>query len=421
MTNFSTKMIELFSCVAQFKISTPKREKIIMSVNICKSRRTECRFSKITRRFVRLKRRVKKIIRRFASAYTKYGLLSLPFRFLFVHLQNSYFTIWNSAEMDLTRFSQCVEREFALFETKLREYLPCFDGTMGQMSEYVLRQKGKRLRPLISFLTAKTCGEVNEATYRAAVVLELLHTASLVHDDVLDESNLRRNLPTANNIWGNKAAILFGDYIYGKCLQLIETKEDFELLSIYSKVARELPQGELLQKDLSEAQNHDINSYFAVIDRKTASMFGAAAFTGAKTACRNASYVEAAEQFGRLLGRAFQIKDDILDFDTSCTSGKGFGNDIKEKKITLPVIFWIDTLGQKEKEELLAFVAKDKKSQQEILSFVERLKTTDCLNKAGQQVGKYSSLAKEQLKQLPDNEYRKQLEDLTDCLVERDL
>ena len=351
----------------------------------------------------------------------KYELLSLPFRFLFVHLQNSYFTIWNSAEMDLTRFSQCVEREFALFETKLRECLPCFDGTMGQMSEYVLRQKGKRLRPLISFLTAKTCGEVNEATYRAAVVLELLHTASLVHDDVLDESNLRRNLPTANNIWGNKAAILFGDYIYGKCLQLIETKEDFELLSIYSKVARELPQGELLQKDLSEAQNHDINSYFAVIDRKTASMFGAAAYTGAKTSCRNASYVEAAEQFGRLLGRAFQIKDDILDFDTSCTSGKGFGNDIKEKKITLPVIFWIDTLGQKEKEELLAFVAKDKKSQQEILSFVERLKTTDCLNKAGQQVGKYSSLAKEQLKQLPDNEYRKQLEDLTDCLVERDL
>ena len=405
-----------------------KRKEIIAFVNICKSRKTERRFSKIKRRFIRLKRRIIFLIRRFASAHTKYGLLQKEI-WAFVIAVSVFvctfakwlFYDWKSAEMDLTRFSQCVEREFALFEEKFRECLPCFEGTMGQMSEYVFRQKGKRLRPLISFLTAKACGEVNGATYRAAVVLELLHTASLVHDDVLDESNLRRNAPTVNNIWGNRAAILFGDYIYGRCLQLIETKEDFELLSIYSKVARELPQGELLQKDLSEAQNHDINSYFAVIDRKTASMFGAAAYIGAKTACQDARYVKAAEQFGRLMGRAFQIRDDILDFDTSCTSGKGFGNDIKEKKITLPVIFWIDTLGQKEKEELLAFVAKDKKSQQEILSFVERLKTTDCLNKAGQQVGKYSSLAKEQLKQLPDNEYRKQLEDLTDCLVERDL
>ncbi|MEE0947884.1 MAG: polyprenyl synthetase family protein [Bacteroidales bacterium] len=323
--------------------------------------------------------------------------------------------------MSLEAISLCVKEEFVSFENRFRDCMPCGEGTIGLLTEHVLSQKGKRLRPLVSFLVAKACGQVTESTYRAAIILELLHTASLVHDDVLDESDLRRDKPTINRLWGNKTAILFGDYIYGKCLHLIETKKDFELLEIYSKVARELPQGELLQKDISESQDYGKESYFRVIDRKTASLFGASAYIGAKTATEEKDYSFDAEQFGRLLGRAFQIRDDMLDFDMSSIGGKGFGNDIKEKKITLPLIFLLESLNESDREYLLGFIAREDKTEREIKALIEAVCESDCLDKSEEEVRRYSLLAKEHLQLLPDNEYRKKLEELTDYLVLRKL
>lgn len=323
--------------------------------------------------------------------------------------------------MNLVELSRCVEQEFALFDSKFRACLPDCGGTLGSLSDYVLHQKGKRLRPLISFLIAKTCGGASKSTYRAAVILELLHTASLVHDDVLDESKLRRGQRTINDIWDNKTAILFGDYVYGVCLHLIETKEDFELLSIYSKIARELPQGELLQKDVADSMNCNEEAYFKIIDGKTASLFGASAYVGAKTAKGTKDYSKEAEQFGRTLGRAFQIRDDILDLTLDTDSGKGHGNDIKEKKITLPIIFLLKELGQAEKRQLLEFIAREGKTDAEIDRLLRRVQSTDCLNKAEQEVIRYSQMAKQHLQSLPENDYRKKLEDLTDCLVLRNL
>ncbi len=321
----------------------------------------------------------------------------------------------------LADLRQEVEREIACFEEKFLACMPFGDDTIGALTKYVLSQKGKRVRPLISFLVAKLCGGVSEATYRAAIILELLHTASLVHDDVLDESSLRRGKPTVNKIWGNKTAILFGDYIYGKCLQLIETQEDFDLLPIYSKIARELPQGELLQKELSDSQSYEEKSYFGVIDRKTASLFGASAYVGAKTAESKEDYSSSAESFGRLLGRAFQIQDDILDFDLSSKSGKGFGNDIKERKITLPLIFLLQSLEEKERKHLLDFLALEQKSEDSIRLLIESVEKYGCLEKAQEQVAYYSAKAKEALLLLPDNEFREKLEQLTDCLIGREL
>lgn len=321
--------------------------------------------------------------------------------------------------MNLMDLSRCVERELALFDSKFLACLPNDGGTLGSLFDYVSHQKGKRLRPLISLLVAKTCGGVSEATYRASLILELLHTASLVHDDVLDESKLRRGKPTINCVWDNKTAILFGDYIYGVCLHLIETKEDFELLGIYSKIARELPQGELLQKDVADSMSCSEEAYYNIVDGKTASLFGASAYVGAKTAEGACDYSKEAEQFGRTLGRAFQIRDDILDLTLGADSGKGHGNDIKEKKITLPLIILLDSLGQEEKKRLLAFIAEDDKSEADIESLLRALQTTDCLDKAEQQVMMYSKTAKQCLQSLPENEYRKKLEELTDCLVLR--
>lgn len=321
----------------------------------------------------------------------------------------------------LADLRQGVEREIACFEEKFLACMPCGDDTIGALTKHVLSQKGKRLRPLISFLVAKVCGGVSEATYRAAIILELLHTASLVHDDVLDESSLRRGKPTINRIWGNKTAILFGDYIYGKCLQLIETQEDFDLLPIYSKIARELPQGELLQKELSDSQSYEEKAYFDVIDRKTASLFGASAYVGAKTAESKEDYSNSAERFGRLLGRAFQIQDDILDFDLSCKSGKGFGNDIKERKITLPLIFLLQTLEEKERKRLLDFLALEQKSEDSIKALIESVGEYGCLKKAQEQVAYYSLEAKKALLDLPNNEFREKLGQLTDCLIGREL
>lgn len=323
--------------------------------------------------------------------------------------------------MNLVELSQCVEQEFTLFDSKFSACLPNGDDTLGRLSDYALCQKGKRLRPLVSFLIAKTCGGASEATYRAAVILELLHTASLVHDDVLDESKLRRGKRTINDIWDNKTAILFGDYIYGVCLHLIETKEDFELLDIYSKIARELPQGELLQKDVTDSMNCSEETYFNIIDGKTASLFGASAYVGAKTAKGSKDYSKEAEQFGRMLGRAFQIRDDILDLTLETDSGKGHGNDIKEKKITLPIIFLLKELGQEEKSRLLEFIAGDDKTDDDIARLLKSIQNTDCLNKAEQQVIRYSQMAKQHLQTLPENDYRKKLEDLTDYLVLRNL
>lgn len=323
--------------------------------------------------------------------------------------------------MSLTEFSACVEKEFDLFESKFKACMSYGEGTLGNLVDHVFSRRGKRLRPLVSFLVSKTCGTITEATYRAAIILELLHTASLIHDDVLDESYLRRGKPTVNKLWGNRTAILFGDYIYGKCLQLIETKEDFGLLEIYSKVAKELPQGELLQKDISESQDCSQESYFDVIDRKTASLFGASAYIGAKTSDSSEDYSSVAEEFGRLLGRAFQIRDDILDFDITSAGGKGFGNDIKEQKITLPLIFMLDKLSNSEKERLLRFIASNDKSEEEIKTLIKAVCETDSLCKAEQVVEYYSNMAKQQLRLLPDNEYRKKLENLTDYLILRNL
>lgn len=321
--------------------------------------------------------------------------------------------------MNINDYTKCIEEELKVFDAMYQECKQSDVDMLSDILSYSLSQKSKKLRPLITLLVAKACGGVSQSTYRSAIIMELLHTASLAHDDVLDESNLRRNQPTINAKWGNTAAILYGDYLFGKSLQLIHTKEDFELLPIYSKVARELPMGELLQKEISEKIDTSKESYYRVIDNKTSSLLGASAYIGAKTAISDKDYTKFAEEFGRLLGRAFQIKDDILDFQIGEASGKKCGNDIKECKFTLPILYYLDSLNEDVKQNLINFVKQESKSEEEILKLVKIVAESGSLQKAEEEVKYYSDKAKEQLLCLPTSECRDVLESLVETLINR--
>lgn len=321
--------------------------------------------------------------------------------------------------MDIKDIAKIIENELSTFETMYQDCKKTDIEMLSDILSYSLSQKSKKIRPLITLLVAKACGGVSDATYRSAIIVELLHTASLAHDDVLDNSDLRRNQPTINAKWGNNAAILYGDYLFGKSLQLIHTKEDFELLPIYSKIARELPMGELLQKDVLEKGVISRQAYFNVIDYKTSSLLGASAYIGAKTAISNKDYTQYAEEFGRLLGRAFQIKDDILDLELSQINGKKCGNDIKECKFTLPILDYIDSLDESVKLNVINFVKQKNKSDEEVLKLVLDITKSDCLKKTEEQVKYYSNKAKEVLMNLPENQSREALEQLVEQLVER--
>lgn len=321
--------------------------------------------------------------------------------------------------MDIKDIAKIIENELSTFETMYQDCKKTDIEMLSDILSYSLSQKSKKIRPLITLLVAKACGGVSDSTFRSAIIVELLHTASLAHDDVLDNSDLRRNQPTINAKWGNNAAILYGDYLFGKSLQLIHTKEDFELLPIYSKIARELPMGELLQKDVLEKGVISRQAYFNVIDYKTSSLLGASAYIGAKTAISNKDYTQYAEEFGRLLGRAFQIKDDILDLELSQINGKKCGNDIKECKFTLPILDYIDSLDESVKLNVINFVKQENKSDEEVLKLVLDITKSDCLKKTEEQVKYYSNKAKEVLMNLPENQSREALEQLVEQLVER--
>lgn len=321
--------------------------------------------------------------------------------------------------MDIKDIAKIIENELSTFETMYQDCKKTDIEMLSDILSYSLSQKSKKIRPLITLLVAKACGGVSDSTFRSAIIVELLHTASLAHDDVLDNSDLRRNQPTINAKWGNNAAILYGDYLFGKSLQLIHTKEDFELLPIYSKIARELPMGELLQKDVLEKGVISRQAYFNVIDYKTSSLLGASAYIGAKTAISNKDYTQYAEEFGRLLGRAFQIKDDILDLELSQINGKKCGNDIKECKFTLPILDYIDSLDESVKLNVINFVKQKNKSDEEVLKLVLDITKSDCLKKTEEQVKYYSNKAKEVLMNLPKNQSREALEQLVEQLVER--
>jgi len=268
-----------------------------------------------------------------------------------------------------------IEKEMELFEKKFLESMSSKVALLNRITHYVVNRKGKQMRPMFVFLVAKMIseGNVNERTYRGAAVIELIHTATLVHDDVVDDSNRRRGFFSINALWKNKIAVLVGDYLLSKGLLLSIDNNDFDLLKIISVAVREMSEGELLQ--IEKARRLDITEavYYDIIRQKTATLIAACCSLGAASVKPQSNEIEKMRRFGELIGMAFQIKDDLFDYGKE-QIGKPTGIDIKEQKMTLPLIYVLNNCDSKEKKWIINSVKNhnmDKKRVNEVISFVK--------------------------------------------------
>jgi octaprenyl-diphosphate synthase len=307
-----------------------------------------------------------------------------------------------------------------LFEKKFRLAMASKVALLNRITHYIVNRKGKQMRPMFVFLVAKMVskGDVLDRTYRGASVIELIHTATLVHDDVVDDSDRRRGFFSINALWKNKIAVLIGDYLLSKGLLLSIDNEDFDLLKIISVAVREMSEGELLQ--IEKARKLDITEavYYEIIRQKTATLIAACCSLGAASVKPNGTEVETMRLFGELIGMAFQIKDDLFDYGTK-SIGKPTGIDIKEQKMTLPLIYVLNNCDKKQKKWLINSIKnhnKDRKRVQEVINFV---KDNGGLDYAVTKMKAFQEEALQILQQFPDSEYRQSLELMVNYVIER--
>jgi octaprenyl-diphosphate synthase len=305
-----------------------------------------------------------------------------------------------------------------VFELKFRSFMKTNVMLLDQIMNYIVKRKGKQLRPMFVFLSAKTCGEVNEATYRGAALIELLHTASLVHDDVVDDSNYRRGFFSVNALWKNKIAVLVGDYLLSRGLLLSVEHNDFDLLRLVSQAVKELSEGELLQ--IEKARRLDITEdvYFDIIRQKTASLIAACCAVGASSVDTDAASIETMRKFGEKVGIAFQIKDDLFDYGNE-EIGKPLGIDIKEKKMTLPLIYALNKASWSQKRSIIYLVKNESHKPRKVAEVIDFVKQSGGIEYATEVMKTYQDDAIRILHTLPASEYRFSLEQLVRFTIER--
>ncbi len=310
--------------------------------------------------------------------------------------------------------------EMELFEKKFLLSMSSKVALLNRITHYVVNRKGKQMRPMFVFLVSKMVsdGEVNDRTYRGASVIELIHTATLVHDDVVDDSNRRRGFFSINALWKNKIAVLVGDYLLSKGLLLSIDNNDFDLLKIISVAVREMSEGELLQ--IEKARKLDITEevYYEIIRQKTATLIAACCSLGAASVKPDSEHVERMRKFGELIGMAFQIKDDLFDYGEE-KIGKPTGIDIKEQKMTLPLIYALNNSSEKDKRWLINSVKnhnKDKKRVKEVIQFV---KDAGGLSYAENKMKNFQQEAFDLIQHYPDSPYKSSLELMMTYVIDR--
>jgi len=307
-----------------------------------------------------------------------------------------------------------------LFEKKFLLSMSSKVSLLNRITHYVVNRKGKQMRPMFVFLIAKMTnnGEVNERTYRGASVIELIHTATLVHDDVVDESNRRRGFFSINALWKNKIAVLVGDYLLSKGLLLSIDNDDFDLLKIISVAVKEMSEGELLQ--IEKARKLDITEevYYEIIRQKTATLIAACCAMGAQSVNASKGEVETMKKFGELIGMAFQIKDDLFDYGSE-KIGKPTGIDIKEQKMTLPLIYTLNNCSEKEKSWIINSIKnhnKDSKRVKELIAFV---KNKGGLDYAVLKMKEYQQKALLLIQEYPDSPFKESLVMMVNYVIDR--
>ncbi|NQW76811.1 MAG: polyprenyl synthetase family protein [Cytophagales bacterium] len=304
------------------------------------------------------------------------------------------------------------------FEGKFRQFMKSKVMLLDTIMNYIVQRKGKQIRPMFVFLTAGCVGTINEKTYRGAALIELLHTATLVHDDVVDSSDYRRGFFSINAIWKNKIAVLVGDYLLSKGLLLSIENKDFDLLASVSTAVREMSEGELLQ--IEKARKLDITEevYFDIITKKTATLISACCAVGVQSTDADEKYAEIARNFGEKVGIAFQIKDDLFDYGDA-EIGKPLGIDIKEKKMTLPLIYALQNTTRSTKKHIIQLIKNESENPKKVREVIDFVKSTGGLQYANKRMNDYAQEAKELLQQFPESNYRKSLEDLISYTIER--
>ncbi|MGE5683495.1 MAG: polyprenyl synthetase family protein [Bacillota bacterium] len=319
----------------------------------------------------------------------------------------------------LNDISYPIKEELSCFNDQFKKSMKSRVGLVDLVTRYILKQKGKKIRPLLVLLSAKISGQVNDRSYRGAILVELLHSATLVHDDVVDNADKRRGFPSINAIWKNKVAVLMGDYLLSRGLMIAVEGKDFDFLGIVTDAVKRMSEGELLQINKTRKLDIDEATYFRIISDKTASLLSTCCQIGAVSSSQNNDYHTAMKNFGEYIGIAFQIRDDILDYiGTSSIIGKPLGGDIKEKKITLPLIYALKNSDQQEASRVLKMI-KNGSRDGDVKKIIEFVKNHNGINYAVETAMKYSDKAKEELRIFPESPSKEALLALVDFITER--
>lgn len=311
-----------------------------------------------------------------------------------------------------------VEGELREFEARFKEDMRSKVPLLDKITYYIVQRKGKQVRPILVFLTAKLAGTINDSTYRAASFVELLHTATLVHDDVVDDADERRGYFSVNAVWKNKIAVLVGDYFLSKGLLLALDNREHELLQIISKAVRDMSEGELLQIEKARKLDIDESIYYEIIQMKTASLIAAACAAGTASTTDNPEVTEKMRLFGEKIGIAFQIKDDIFDFGDADV-GKPRGIDIKEKKMTLPLIYALGQSSRSEKRKIINIIKNHNENKAKVQEVIRFVVDKGGLEYAKQQMNEYKQAALDILMSFPQSDSRDALEKLVYYIIER--
>jgi octaprenyl-diphosphate synthase len=318
----------------------------------------------------------------------------------------------------LKEIQKPIATEIAAFEKKFKQSMQSSVPLLDIITQYLYKQKGKQMRPMFVFFAAGLCGNINESTYRGASLVELLHTASLVHDDVVDNANERRGLFSVNALWKNKVAVLVGDFLLAKGLLLSVNNSELSLLKIVSHAVEQMSEGELLQ--IEKARKLDIKEdiYYEIIRKKTASLIASCCASGASSVGASDEVVEKMRLFGEKVGLAFQIKDDLFDFGLDDV-GKPVGNDIKEKKMTLPLIYALSECSSTQKRNIIKLVKNHNDNPEKVAEVIEFVRSSRGLEYATNKMLQYQQEAFDILSEFPDNDYKTGLQQLVKFTTER--
>jgi octaprenyl-diphosphate synthase len=311
-----------------------------------------------------------------------------------------------------------IAREMEEFEPKFRASMTTKVLLLDKIMSYIVKRKGKQMRPMFVFLSAGTCGTITESTFRGASLIELLHTATLVHDDVVDEANYRRGFFSVNALWKNKIAVLVGDFLLSRGLILSVENKEFNLLTIVTEAVKEMSEGELLQMEKSRRLDIDEATYFEIIRKKTASLIASCCAVGAGSIGASDDVVAKMKSFGEKIGMAFQIKDDLFDYG-EIEIGKPVGIDIKEKKMTLPLIYALAKSGWIEKRKIISIVKNESDKPKKVKEVIEYVKKSGGIEYAIQVMNRYHAEAVEILNTFPDSNYKTSLFQLVQFTIDR--